>query len=223
VNLVVAESREPVLIAMGQQLTAGSVLFQTLTGSVTPDGGNSGNGTATIQSVGLDAVIGDYAAVCISSRANRGSFELRNADGRVIDRINVGTPFKSSVVNLTIADGSDDFEVGDSFAIAVAGSSTFKGYDFTADSTPPQVATAVLAADVDTTAGALEQFATASGPAILSSTFVHIARWTAALNQSGVGADAYDDVVDAYVNQLARRGIVIRGTPFHATANQFEA
>lgn len=203
-DLTTAENREPVAIAMGQVLTAGELLYQTFTATGTA-GSNTGNGVLTIQSVGLDAVIGVYSAVCTSARTNRGLFELRDPAGDVLDLVNVGTPYSSSVLNFTIADGSSDFIVGDSFAITVAGSSTFAGYDFAADPAPPQVCTAVLSADVDTTSAALEQFATHTGPGILSGSSVHI----------GAGPDgnidAFNTVLIKAADQLARRGIVLRG------------
>lgn len=209
-DLLTVENREPVLVAMGQQLTAGDILFQTLTSS-TGAGTNTGNGTITINSIGLDAKIGSYSAVCVSGRTNRGVFELRDADGRVIDRINVGTPFTSSVLSLTIADGSTDFVVGDKFNIALAGSSTFATYDFTAGEQPPQVATAVLGADVDTTAAALEQFATLHGPAILNASGLHLKSYPEVVVDNEPTIEDYNAVVTRAVRQLANRGIVLRG------------
>lgn len=205
-DLITAQNREPVLIAMGQQLTAGEILFQTLTAAGSADGGNAGNGALTIQSAGPDAVIDTYTAVCVSARTDRGVFELRDFDGRVLGRINVGTPYVSSVLSLTIADGSADFEVGDKFTIAITGSSTYAAYDFAADPTPPQVATAILAADVDTISAAVEQFATAQGPAIVPAGSLHLPG-----RVTGVSVDDYNALFVKAAEQLSRCGIVLRG------------
>jgi hypothetical protein len=133
-------NREPVSIATGQVLVAGEVLFATLTASATAGGGNVGNGVMTVQAVGVGALQGTYSATCTATRTNRGLFEVRDSLGYVLGRANVGTAYVSSVVSFTIADGSTDFAVGDTFSIVVTGSSSLKSYDFTASASPPQVA-----------------------------------------------------------------------------------
>lgn len=214
-DLLTIENREPVLVAMGQVLTAGAVLYQFLSAS-TAAGTNTGNGTITVDAIGVDAEIGTYSAVCVSTRTNHGVFELRNADGTVIDRVNVGTPFVSSVLSLTITDGSTDFALGDNFSVVVAGNSTFATYDFSADAQPPQIATAVLGADVDATAAATEQFATLRGPAILNASAVHTKSFADAAADLGdptpsMNWATYNAFVANTERQLARKGIVLRG------------
>lgn len=209
-DLITAENRVPVSIASGQDLLAGEVLFQTLTATSTPGMSNVGNGVLSIQSVGIDAVIGVYTAICAGTRTNRGIFDLRAPDAGVVGRINVGTPFTSGFLNLTIADGSADFAIGDVFNITVAGSSAFAAYDFAADPTPPQVATAVLGADVDATGGSVEQFATASGPAMIAANFACITQTTDLTDEQ---RNAFNSVAPLAIDQLARRGIVVRGGP----------
>jgi hypothetical protein len=208
-DLLTLENREPVSIASGQVLVAGEVLFQSLTASATAGGGNHGNGTATIQAVGVDALPGTYTATCTATRTNRGIFELRDSLGYVLGRANVGTPYVSDILGFTIADGSTDFAIGDTFAIVVTGSASLASYDFTASASPPQVAAAVLGEDVDTTGGAAEQFAIATGPSIVAAGFTYITQPTTGLTDEQLSA--FSGVAELAVEQLARRGIVLRG------------
>jgi hypothetical protein len=159
-------------------------------------------GTVT---VGVDAVSGSYTVTCATARTDRGIFELRDPKGYVLGRANVGTPYVSSALSFTIADWSADFAVGDTFSIAVTGSSTLKGYDFAADPAPPQVAAAVLGEDIDTIAGAAEPFAVATGPAIIAAGFPRVTRSAEITNGQA------DPVISLAVAQLARRGLVLRG------------
>jgi hypothetical protein len=214
VDLLTEVNREPVLIASGQVLPAGSILVRTYTPSVTAASGNTGNGTLTVVSVGPYVLEGAYTATCVSKRTDRGLFEVRNTYHGVIGRANVGTTFTSDDLQLLIADGSADFVLGDTFSIQITGGN-FSGYDFDADEaafvagTPiVQVASGVLSADIDTLAfGAQEQFATVRGPAVLPAAFVK-------LGNSPWGLSNYqrlqDAAMDRSIEQLARRGIVLR-------------
>jgi hypothetical protein len=205
-DLITLENRQPVSIASGQTLSAGEVLFQTLSASATAGGGNHGNGTISVQDVGVDALPGAYSATCTATRTNGGIFELRDADGYTLARVNVGTPYVSDVLSFTISDGSTDFAVGDTFAFTVAGTSALKCFDFTADASPPQVAAAVLGEDIDTTGGAAEQFAVSAGPAILAA--AHITLTTDLTDDQ---QNLINQVAPLAIEQLARRGIVLRG------------
>jgi hypothetical protein len=192
---------------MGLQLTAGEILFQTLilNDPVAGDD-NVGNGTITTAGAGVDAVIGTYTLVCVSTRAEHGIFEVRDQDNRVLGRANVGTNFTSTVLSFTINDGTTDFAVGDTFSIEITGSLTHGAYDFAADPVPPQVATAALSEDIDTTAAATEQFATARGPAIVPASALHLP-----LRPGGMSINTYNALFNKAAEQLSRRGIVLRG------------
>ncbi len=207
-DLVTLENRQPVSIASGQTLVAGEVLFQTLSASATAGGSNHGNGTISVQDVGVDALPGAYSATCTTTRTNGGIFELRDSDGYTLARANVGTPFVSDVLSFTIADGSTDFAIGDTFTFTVAGSASLAAYDFTADLSPPQVATAVLGEDVDTTGGAAEQFAVSAGPAIVAAGFAHITQTTDLTDEQ---QNMFNQISPLALDQLARRGIILRG------------
>lgn len=68
-----------------------------------------------------------------------------------------------------------------------------------------QIAVAVLARDVDATAGNLKQFATGSGPALLDSAQLP------AILVPDFSNDQLAAILDQTVRQLARLGIVLRG------------
>jgi hypothetical protein len=76
---------------------------------------------------------------------------------------------------------------------------------FTTTPVPPQVATAVLSEDIDTTAAASEQFATAQGPAIIPAGSIHLPP------RNSVPVEDYNALLVKAAEQLARRGIVLRG------------
>jgi hypothetical protein len=160
-------------------------------------------------------MLGVYTATCISSRTNRGLFEIRGPNKGIIDNANVGTPFVSDDILLTIADGSTDFAVGNAFTITVTAGS-YSGYDFAADiaaaesGTPiVQVASGVISAAVDTKGPpvAKEQFAVVRGPSILPATFVGLGWDGIELNEN---AALHDAALSRSIEQLARRGIVLR-------------
>jgi len=127
-----------VTIAANQTLTRGEILCRALSTSVTAGGSNSGNGTLTVSAIGLMVVEGAYTAVCTSTSSNGGIFELCCPDGSAVAFASVGVPLVCDDLALTIADGSSDFAVGDTFAITVTGGS-YAAYNFAGGlSSPPQ-------------------------------------------------------------------------------------
>jgi hypothetical protein len=208
-DLLTREAQTPVLVDEGYTLTAGEILFRSHTAAATPGGGNHGNGTLAVDAVGQDVLDGTYTLVCTSTRTDRGIFELRAPDGSVIEPLNVGTPYVSKALSLTISDGTTDFAIGDTFSIAVTASGSFHPYNFTSLSANTlQVASAVLARDIDTSDGELEQFANATGPAILPAGFARLAA-----KPDDVDADVYAALVEETTEQLEHHGIVSRDAP----------
>ncbi len=206
VDLLTIANRTPVTIAADQILPAGAVLVRAYTATPAAIGGNVGNGTLTVSAIGPDVIEGTYTAKCILKRSDRGTFEIRSPSGGVIDEANVGTPLQSTTFSLTIADGSTDFAVGDGFTITVAGG-TYSGYSFE-DDAGVQVAAGVLSIAIDTSdpSEAQEQFATVHGPAVLPANFVQLA------NSPYTGQPPmYFERLATCLDQLARRGIVVRG------------
>jgi hypothetical protein len=65
----------------------------------------------------------------------------------------------------------------------------------------------VLGEDVDATGGVTEQFAVASGPSIVAAGFSYI---TQATDLTDEQLSAFSRVAELAIDQLARRGIVLR-------------
>lgn len=84
-------------------------------------GGNVGNGLLTLASPahGNAAVAGVYRVRLKTPNANGGVFSVVDPQGNVLDDAVVGTPYTGQVIKFAIADGTDDFAVGDGFDVTV--------------------------------------------------------------------------------------------------------
>jgi hypothetical protein len=117
-------SRDNVLIGVSQTIVPGTVLGAApVVASETSSiiiGANTGNGVATLASPATSqaAVDGDYLLTCTAAAANAGTFSVQTPDGREIGPLTVGVAF-SKEIKLTIADGTTDFVVGDSFKVRI--------------------------------------------------------------------------------------------------------
>jgi len=130
-------------IDASQTIVRGSVLGKVKYGAitVTPDGGNTGDGTVTAAAVlaGTGApIVGDYVLTCISAVTKGGVFKLEDPNGNLVAgslAIEVGSPTAFSVggITFTITDGAADFVAGDLFTLALAaGSGKYKLLDVAA-------------------------------------------------------------------------------------------
>lgn len=125
---------KPVTIAENQTITRGTALglIMVAIGAVTPDVGNTGDGTVTgfALAAGGPAKVGDYKLVCIAAAADSGTFELYDPNGELVGTVTVGTAFTGGGVTFTVNDGATDFVVGDLFTLAIsAGSEQAKKLD----------------------------------------------------------------------------------------------
>jgi len=119
-------SREEVVVAVSQTISAGEVLGKTAviadaTSSAAADAGNTGNGTITLDvttPVLAAAMPGVYRAVCIEPATNLGTFAVFDPNGTEIGTVVVGGTFANQI-KFVIADGSTDFIAGDAFSITV--------------------------------------------------------------------------------------------------------
>lgn len=118
--------REEIVIPAGTGLLeTGTLLGQiTVAGatSAAKTGGNTGNGTLTLDAttpVLAGAMAGVYSVRCIAAASNGGRFEVQNPDGVVIGAVDVAATWAEGV-KFVIADGANDFIVGDGFDITVA-------------------------------------------------------------------------------------------------------
>jgi hypothetical protein len=134
---------EPQTLLDGQTIARGAILGKITAGAVpttgTADAGNTGDGTVTAVTGGVDVKAGVYSVVCILAVTNGGLFNIVDPDGQVVGVAEItagagGTAvFTSSQINLTITDGATDFALDDLFTITVpAGSGKVKLIDSTA-------------------------------------------------------------------------------------------
>lgn len=90
--------------------------------AATKAGGNTGNGTITVDvatPVLAHAIAGVYTARCIAAAANSGTFRVTDPNGLVLGDVVVGATFADQI-KFVIADGAADFIVGDGFDVTVA-------------------------------------------------------------------------------------------------------
>lgn len=123
---IVAETdtmrRESVTVLSGQNLNANAVCGRVRYGigrvSV-PAVVGTGNGTIGTVYAGPEVLAGSYVLTCTAAAANGGTFSVVNPAGKALPNATVGVAYRSREVNFTIADGSTDFIVGDSFTLVV--------------------------------------------------------------------------------------------------------
>lgn len=114
---------EKVTIITGQNLTRGAVLGKRTADTVAAAvaGGNTGDGAFGAATAGNKVIAGTYTMTCIVAATNAGLFSVQRPDGTRIADATVAVAYVSDDLNFTIADGSADFIVGDSFTILVSG------------------------------------------------------------------------------------------------------
>ncbi len=114
-------SREEVTIITGQNLAIAAVIgkITKALGSITADGGNTGDGTVTGGALGAKALLGTYTLECVVAAANGGTFKVVAPDGDALPDAEVGTAYINQQINFTINDGAADFIVGDKFTFDV--------------------------------------------------------------------------------------------------------
>lgn len=118
-------SREEVMITGTGPLLAGTVLGQISAASATvvaaADAGNAANtGALTLAdpAFGADVREGVYNIVCIAVVANGGKFRVEDPDGNEVGTATVSAAFTKQI-KFTIADGTQDFVVGEKFTVSV--------------------------------------------------------------------------------------------------------
>ena len=110
-----------ITLLSGENRTRGALLGKTVTAGTiagAAKAGNTGNGTIGSLTVGTRAKLGVYRATCITAATDAGTFKVEDPNGKLIGNATVAVAFVNEV-NFTIADGSTDFAIGDSFAITV--------------------------------------------------------------------------------------------------------
>ena len=109
-------------------LKVGAVLGKTLvSGSATATAGtNTGNGIMGTITVGGTAKVGTYTLKVTKAATNAGDFRVSDPSGYVVGLGTVAVAFSAGGLSFTLADGSTDFAVGDTFSIEVTGTEKYK-------------------------------------------------------------------------------------------------
>lgn len=111
-------------------LVAGAVLGKIETGTPTATagtpvsgvGGTVGNGTVSAVTADAGAMAGTYLLVCTATGAT-GKFRVMKPDGTLDGILTIGTAYNGSI-NLTVADGANDWLIDDIIPVVVAYSGT---------------------------------------------------------------------------------------------------
>lgn len=91
------------------------------TAAVLAKAGNAGNGVLGTLTADATAAIGAWRVICGAEAVNGGSFSVVRPDGSIDGIATVGVAYDSAEgINFTIADGANDFELGDEFDVTVA-------------------------------------------------------------------------------------------------------
>ena len=131
-------SREEITVLAGsgsdRSIAVGEVVAKRTMSNITitPDGGNTGDGTAGAVTLGSMLETGAYALICTAAAANAGTFQVLTPNGYRLPDLEVGQAYAGDHLNLTISDGAADFIVGDSFTVDISGDSKVVAMDLTA-------------------------------------------------------------------------------------------
>lgn len=109
--------------------TASSTTVTATSASVAA-GSNTGNGVMGAITVSNDAKPGDHILKITKAGTNVGDFQVVDPDGYMVGNGTVAVAFAGGGLAFTLADGSTDFAVGDTFTITVAaGSGNYAMHD----------------------------------------------------------------------------------------------
>lgn len=153
-------SREVGTLAVGTLGKSGMVCGLIALGAATAaakSGGNAANTGALTMDVTTPvlpgAKSGVYTVRCITAASNGGTFRVEDPNGDVIGEVAVGATF-SDDIKFVIADGAQDFIVGEGFDITVAvGSGHYTPLD-TTKANGAEIAAAILFSNVDASSAA---------------------------------------------------------------------
>lgn len=133
----------------GQDLAAGTVLGQLKTAAGAKISG-TGDGTIGAVTLGPDAQVGIYVLTGKTEASGGGTFSVRAPSGDALPDLTVAVAYASTHINLTVADGTADWDIGDIIHVTVTGGD-YEALDVTAtDGT--QSAAGILYAGVDASA-----------------------------------------------------------------------
>jgi hypothetical protein len=94
-----------------------ALVFPALVSAAVADGDNTGNGTVGSLTVNAGAPAETWTLTLITAAANGGTFSVVGSVSGAKANATVGSAYNNGSVAFTIADGSTDFVVGDTFTI----------------------------------------------------------------------------------------------------------
>ena len=139
-------SRENGILNSGQNCVAGEVLGRIMTAAGEKISG-TGDGAVGAVTIGPAAQVGVCVLTCIAESANAGTFSVVAPDGSALPNLTVAAAYASQHINLTVADGANDWDVGDVIHVTVTGGD-YEALD-PAATTGEQTACAILYDGVD--------------------------------------------------------------------------
>lgn len=114
----------------------GTVLGSFIASPVGTAGTTVGTGDGVMGAITLTSnknmVLGTYSLKIVKAVGNAGDFVLRDPNGKVIGNGQVATAFNQGGFAFTLADGANDFVVGDQIPIVVTGTVKYKLCEVTA-------------------------------------------------------------------------------------------
>lgn len=143
-----SRSREAGVLNAGQSCVAGEVLGQILTAAAEVTNGD-GNGTISAVTIGKDVEVGVYTLTCTAESANAGTFSVRTPSGLFLPALTVAAAYASTHINLTVGDGSEDWDTGDVIEVTVT-AGDYEALDQDEDD-GAQIAAAILISAIDAT------------------------------------------------------------------------
>jgi phage tail sheath gpL-like len=93
-------------------------------GSATSDPGDDNTGNGVMGAITVDAAEqprpGVYSLVCTAEASGAGTFSVTDPDGTALPNLTVAAAYDSGTgLTFTLADGAEDFDIGDTFEITV--------------------------------------------------------------------------------------------------------
>jgi len=138
-----------VTVISGQTVVRGEVMQVTgqNTAATAVAGSNVGNGTVSGETALDTASVGTYTLLCTAEVGDAGTFSVQAPDGSFLPDLTVAVAYSNQIA-LTIADGAEDFDTGDTFTVLVI-AGLGKQTSFTTGSVP----STVMYEDVDASGG----------------------------------------------------------------------
>lgn len=193
-------SRDEVTFLSGETISLAEVVGKVILScptTGTADGENTGDGTCGSVTAGAKAKIGTYTLTCIAEATNAGTFAVKDPDGYALADATVAVAYANDHINFTLADGAEDFDIGDIFTIEItAGSGKYVEVDASAVD-GSQNAAGIAIDDYDASSADLAGVIIARDAIIITSNLV----WP---------SGATDDQKNAWLADLADAGIIVR-------------